>query len=35
MQNPAVWNVGSQGGSVFDGEVNSAYNNLFLFLPSP
>lgn len=35
MQNPAVWNVGSQGGSVFDGEVNSAYNNLFFISSEP
>ena len=30
MQNPSAWNVGSPDGSVFDGEVNSATNNLFI-----
>ena len=35
MQNPAVWNVGSQDGPLFDGEVNSASNNLYLVSQDP
>ena len=35
MQNPAAWNVGSQDGPLFDGEVNSASNNLYLVSQDP
>lgn len=35
MQNAAAWNVGSPDGSVFEGDVNSASNNLFIITSSP
>ncbi len=35
MQNPAAWNVGSPDGQAFDGEVNSASNNLYLVSQDP